>query len=293
MNTSIAVLLTCYNRREKTLTCLESLYSCQMPENHILVVYLVDDGSHDGTSEVVKKYFPQVNVIQGTGNLFWNRGMRLAWEIATQINDYDFYLWLNDDTILDCNAIFQLIETYEEIIQNYNKPAVLCGACRATEKTSDFSYGGRIESGSVIPNGKIQSCKYINGNAVLVPKEIYHIIGYLSPEYTHSMGDFDYGLRILKENLNCYTTKTYIATCPQNEGIPAWCNPQTPIKKRWELLHSPKGLNIHEYIVFRKKFWGRKWIIYAIKAYLKTIYPNMYITIAKKNNAGSRLPYPL
>ena len=287
MKITIAVLLTCHNRRETTLSCLNSFYNCQIPENHHLVVYLVDDGSSDGTSEAVKQVFPQVNVIQGTGNLFWNKGMRLAWEIASQTNDYDFYLWLNDDTILDNDSISQLLETYQEIIQMYNKPATLCGACRASEKTIDFSYGGWIDSGPVIPNGKIQLCKYINGNAVLIPKEIYHIIGFLSTDYTHCMGDFDYGLRILNENFKCYTTKTYIATCPKNEDIPAWCNPQTPILKRWELFHSPKGLNIREYIIFRKRFWGRKWIIYALKAYLKTIYPQMYNTIAKKYNVGS------
>ena len=292
MNSTIAVLLTCYNRREKTLNCLKSLFNCQLPENHTLVVYLVDDDSSDGTSKAVRNDFPKVNVISGNGNLFWNKGMRLAWETASQTNDYDFYLWLNDDTILDNNAIFQLLETYYELFNNHNKPALLCGACRTSDNISDFSYGGRIDAGTVIPNGQIQFCKYINGNAVLVPKEIFHLIGYLSPDYTHIMGDFDYGLRVLKKNFNCYTTKTYIATCPKNEGIPDWCNPQTPIKKRWELLYSPKGLNIREYIVFRKKFWGRKWIIYAIKAYLKTIYPNMYITIAKKND-NPRLPYKL
>ena len=146
MNNTIAVLLTCYNRREKTLNCLKSLFNCQLPENHTLVVYLVDDDSSDGTSKAVRNDFPKVNVISGNGNLFWNKGMRLAWETASQTNDYDFYLWLNDDTILDNNAIFQLLETYYELINNHNKPALLCGACRTSDNISDFSYGTRLRT---------------------------------------------------------------------------------------------------------------------------------------------------
>ncbi|HET6559123.1 MAG TPA: glycosyltransferase family 2 protein [Prolixibacteraceae bacterium] len=273
---TIGVLITCYNRRQKTINCLKSLYSCELPVNYLLDVFLVDDASSDGTSQGVKENFPQVRVISGNGHLFWNKGMRLAWETATQINDYDFYLWLNDDTILDGSAIFQLLQTYEEIYSTKYSPAILCGACRISAQSAQFSYGGRTNSGPVIPNGKIQSCQYINGNVVLVSREIFHKLGSLSPDYTHGMGDVDYGLRAMKENFPCYTTKQFIAVCPPNEGIADWCNPQIPLKKRWELFHSPKGLNIREYIVFRKRFWGRKWILYAVKAFFKVITPGIY-----------------
>ena len=68
MNNKIAVLITCHNRREKTIACLQFLYNCDLPENHELEVFLVDDGSIDGTGEAVKNNFQQVNVIEGNGN---------------------------------------------------------------------------------------------------------------------------------------------------------------------------------------------------------------------------------
>lgn len=279
---TIGVLITCYNRRQKTINCLKSLYDCKLPGNYLLDVFLVDDASFDGTSQAVKENFPHVRVISGNGNLFWNKGMRLAWETATKTNDYDFYLWLNDDTILDESAIYQLFQTYEEIISINQSPVIICGACRISAQVDQFSYGGRTASGPVVPNGKIQSCKYINGNVVLVPKEIFQKIGSLSPEYTHGMGDFDYGLRAEKENYSCYTTKQFIAICPPNEGIADWCNPQIPLKKRWELFYSPKGLNIREYIVFRKRFWGLKWILYGMKAFFKVLSPGIYNKLITK-----------
>lgn len=272
----IAVLLTCHNRKQKTLQCLQTLHEATLPIDYTFEVFLVDDGSIDGTGEVVQKEFPEVNIIKGTGNLFWNQGMRLAWKTAAETKDYDFYLWLNDDTILDKNGLEQILKTYVKAKVFEQNEVLITAACRAVLGENNFSYGGRNEAGPVIPNGNLQSCKYINGNAVLIPKIIFKALGILSSDYTHGMGDYDYGLRATKKGFKCYTTKNYVATCPPNEGIPGWCNPENTLKMRWILLHSPRGLNIKEYNKFRKKFWGKKWIGFAIKAYSKMLNPKLY-----------------
>jgi GT2 family glycosyltransferase len=277
----IAVLLTCHNRKSKTLQCLENLYGQQgLYSDYKTDVFLVDDGSTDGTSEAINSQFPLVNIIEGNGNLYWNQGMRMAWKTAAETKDYHFYFWLNDDTILDTNTLPNLIETYNHITALEQKEVLITAACRTALGNDTFSYGGRTEVGPVVPNGHPQPCKYINGNAVLISKAIYIKLGNLSNDYTHGMGDFDYGLRALKAGFGCYTTRDYVATCPPNEGIPAWCNSNVPLKKRWELLHSPRGLNIREYIKFRKKFWGIQWIPFAIKAYAKMISPKLYKKIS-------------
>ncbi len=273
---NIGVIMTCHNRRVQTLVCLESLYNCQLPIGTKLDVFMVDDGSIDGTSEEVKIKFPLVNIIKGTGLLFWNRGMRLAWETAARYFSYDFYLWLNDDTILDNDSLAELLKSYNEIYTEQNQEAIICGACRSSITGDKFAYGGRTISGPVIPNLANQLCTFINGNAVLISKNIFHKVGNLSYEYTHALGDYDYGLRASNENFSCFTTKKYIATCPPNEGIPDWSNPKIQLYKRWEKFHSPKGLNIKEYIIFRKKFWGSKWFYFAIKAYFKLLAPRLY-----------------
>lgn len=97
MQKRIAIIMTCFNRKEKTLKCLGSLLA---DSEHNLQVYMVDDGSTDGTGDAVKVSFPQVNVIRGDGNLFWNRGMHMAFSKAVEVG-YDFYLWVNDDVEFD------------------------------------------------------------------------------------------------------------------------------------------------------------------------------------------------
>lgn len=272
--------MTCHNRREKTLACIKALFYASLPLDYSLSVFLVDDGSIDGTSDAISEQFPHVNIIKGNGNLFWNKGMRLAWDTAFKYKDYDFYLWLNDDTILERDALKELLASYIDAIEQEQNACVITGACKNSNSIEMFSYGGRTDSGPVIPNGKIQECKYINGNVVLIPREVFNKLGNLSQDYTHSMGDYDYGLRALRNGFKCYTTKKYIGVCDRNV-LPLWCDPHTPIMKRIKLFFSPKGLNIKEYIVYKKRFFGWRWIFITVKVIFRVLIPGIYQKISK------------
>ena len=66
---NLAVLMTCHNRRENTLKCLKALFLNAIPEDIHIKVFLVDDGSNDGTAEVVSEQFPGV-VLFWAGSVF-------------------------------------------------------------------------------------------------------------------------------------------------------------------------------------------------------------------------------
>ena len=115
---NIAVILTCYNRREKTLSCLSGLYLAQekcKDADIALSVYLTDDGCIDGTAQAVRSQFSDkdITILQGSGNLYWAGGMRLAWnEALKEDNKWDFYLLLNDDTTPMENMFYELFNAH-------------------------------------------------------------------------------------------------------------------------------------------------------------------------------------
>lgn len=258
----ISVLLTCHNRREKTLACFNALFNATLPEGFVLEVFLVDDGSIDGTNEAVKKKYPQVYMIQGNGNLYWNRGMHLAWETAVRTKSHDFYLWLNDDTYLIKDAIEILLTASE----TKNNEAIIIAPTKS-KKNGNCTYSGFDGKGLLIsPNGDLQEAETFNGNCVLVPNFIYQRIGTLDPLYPHCIGDIDYGLRARAKKLKCYVAPKYLAYCEGHDTLPIWCLRETPFFKRFKALYSPLG-NSQPYYFFRfeLRHFG---ILVAIKHYL-------------------------
>tara|TARA_B100000989_G_scaffold200473_1_gene151547 strand:- start:9702 stop:10472 length:771 start_codon:yes stop_codon:yes gene_type:complete len=238
--------------------------------------FLVDDRSNDGTSVAVKNAFPFVKIISGNGSLYWNGGMRLAWKTAVLERKFDFYLWINDDVCLYSSALIDLLDSYSSAKKIDGKEAIIVGSFEERSKSKVFSYGGRTDSGPVFPNGKIQKCKYINGNFVLVAKKIFDVVGFLSNKYIHALGDFDYGLRASFSGYSCYISKNYVGTCTKNKELAKWCNPKFSFKQRAINFYEPTGLCFNEYIKYRKKFWPKSWFIYALKAYAKLIFPKLY-----------------
>ena len=87
----IAVLITCHNRKAKTVACLHALFANDLPKDYSLEIFLVDDGSTDGTEQAVRGRYPKVNIIKGDGNLYWNGGMRVAFADAIE-QGFDIFL---------------------------------------------------------------------------------------------------------------------------------------------------------------------------------------------------------
>lgn len=276
MNT-LAVLLTVHNRREKTFDCLRTLFNCYLPEGHAFDVYLVDDGSTDGTSEAIKEKFPKVRIIQGDGNLFWNRGMGLAWETAAKTGDYDYYLWLNNDTKLYAHAVKELLLCSE----SENNRKIVSGTTCAINDKSRITYGGRIAGKKktiIKPDGQKQFCNYFNGNIVLIPKYVYSIVGINDPVFHHALGDFDYGLRAQKSGISSIVSPSILGECDGREQLPAWCNPQTPVFKRLKLLYTPLGNHPVEQFKFEKRHYGLLIACFHFFTnHLRSIIPGLWI----------------
>ena len=104
----IAVCMAAHNRRDRTLACLASLFAADMPAGGRLNVFLLDDGSTDGTGEAVAEAYPQVTLLRGDGACYWAGGMRRAYGAALD-GPYTHFVWLNDDVELAPDALTGLL----------------------------------------------------------------------------------------------------------------------------------------------------------------------------------------
>jgi len=273
----VAALLTCFTRREKTLSALGSIFSQQHAIPRELTVILVDDGSTDGTTEAVASAYPAVHILRGDGSLFWNGGMRVAFAEAMR-SDFDYYLWLNDDTSLFPGALDRLLASAHALARQ-GKTAIVTGS------TCDPIHGGRTYGGirrqltwrglqllPVMPlSDSLQPCDTMNGNCTLIPRVIAGIVGNLDAAFRHSIGDFDYGFRARSAGFELYVAPGYVGTCARNSARGTWRDQTAPLAARWRNLVSPKGLPFKEWLIYTRRHCGPLWPLYTLSPYLKTL----------------------
>lgn len=249
----IAVLLTVHDRKEKTLACLDNVFKQVLPDGFAIDVWLVDDGCTDGTPEAIREQFPQVHVIQGDGNLYWNRGMRLAWQTAAEHKDYDYYLWLNDDTFIHGNCV----ETLLEESRKRDDKAVIVGSTSAVGNSNITTYGGWTSKEKLLEAAdKAQECETFNGNIALFPRYVYQTVGINTSIFHHAGGDTEYGLRAARKGVKCIVAAGVLGECDLHEKPSVWCNPAQPLVKRWKNLYTPLGMNPKELFLFEKEYYG-------------------------------------
>lgn len=268
----LAVLMTCYNRRALTLDCLKRLQS-----QGDFDVYLVDDGSTDNTSEAVKAHYPTVKILQGDGSLFWVGGMRLAFAEALK-GSYDYYMWLNDDTILEQDALCSLLSTHHALTKKGYPNSIVVGSIKDADSGA-LTYGGRVRSTNhfyhkfqaVAPDKAPKQCDTMQGNCVLIPQSVAQQVGNIDGAFIHTMGDLDYGLRARKLGCTIWLAPGYLGTCSQNSVLGSWVDTQTSVFERLQRAIQPKAFPIKPWTTFARRYKGIFWFIYWALPYIRAV----------------------
>lgn len=273
----IVVLITCHNRKAKTIDCLEALFQNTLPAGYSLEVFLVDDGSTDGTEQAVREWYPQVNVIKGDGSLYWNGGMRVAFAAAME-RGFDYYLWLNDDTLLYPTALNSLIATSSELQAKHGKSVIVVGS---TQDANDgrLTYGGVIQPNKwkalffklVTPKNVPIECETMNGNCVLIPRAIAKEVGNLEKEFAHAMGDLDYGLRARYAGFSVWVMAGFAGTCSSNAATGSFNDTSLPVSVRLRKMMQPEGLPPSSWRVFTQRHAGVLWPIFWLWPYARVM----------------------
>jgi GT2 family glycosyltransferase len=269
----IAVLMTCYNRRNTTLACLEALYKQEVTFD----VYLVDDGGSDGTSEAVMADYPAVKILKGNGRLFWVGGMRLAFAETLKEN-YEYYLWLNDDTLLEPNALRNLLNIHSHLIEQGQPNSIIVGST-VDPLTGKPTYGGAVLSRHwysnkfefVEPGQEPQECDTMYGNCVLIPNSVAQKVGNIDAAFIHTFGDLDYGLRARKLGCSVWAAPGYIGVCSKNSVGGSWADTNLPLYERLKKVLQVKAFPPRAWTVFVKRHSGPFWYIYWFLPYIRAI----------------------
>lgn len=277
---TVAVVLTCYNRREKTAACLRALMNQaeQLTGRCALHFVVTDDGSTDGTREMLATEFPQAVVMPGDGNLFWAGGMRAAFGHALG-EGHDFYLWINDDVELFPSCLQSLLDTHDAQVRATGKSGLVVGSMCNVQ--GQFTYGGMVQKGNgwvrryvqIPPGDARQACDTMNGNCVLISRAAAAVLGNMDAAYRHGIGDMDYGLRATRADIPIWVMPGYAGLCSHDHRIEgSYLDRTLPLAVRWKKITSPKGLAPHAWLIYCRRHAGWLWPLHWAWPYAKVVW---------------------
>lgn len=267
--------MTCFNRREKTLQCLQALQEGWGKAGNGLSVsiFLTDDGCTDGTSDAIRaQHFPfPVHILPGTGNLYWNGGMINSWRAALAEGGFDGYLWLNDDTYALPAFWEDLLAADAYSFKTYGKHGIYVGSTKDAA-TDAFTYGGfnyvskiTLLDQFVIPDGiSFQPCQAAHGNITYVSQEVVDKMGIFCEKYWHGGTDHDYTYLAHKNGFPVLVLPHYSALCENDHlGKTAKKSPYTR-KKRF-----------HNILLFNRRCFPWRVPFVFVSESLKILFPRV------------------
>ena len=274
-----------------TLRALDALQQQSLPSGYSLDICIVDDGSTDGTSDAVRSTFPNVTVLNGSGNLYWAGGMRFGWEEFVKHQDMDYLLVFNDDIKLYSNALETLVLAAEVTNELSDAPYVVTGAF-IDPNTKETAYSGVKRSSrwhplrfkKINPISVIQDCDTLNMNLTLISRKALNHIGFLSKDFIHGGADYDYGLRLREQDGRVILAAGYLGECCLNSIKGTSAESGISFRERWHRLISIKEQPPRQRALYFMRHAGWMWPLFWLLPYVRITVTSIFSSSLKNKN---------
>lgn len=200
---SVTVIIPTFNRKELLKECLDSLKSQTFKDFEVVVI---DNGSTDGTEELIEKHGYSVRLIKNK----INKGF-VAVNQGIEHSSSEFVVLLNNDAVAKENWL-------EELVKGINKyPEAGFGSSKILKKdgkTIDSAGDGfnlNIMGGYAVGNSELDSDEYnvekvcfsASGGAAIYRKNLFERIGKFDEKFFAYFEDIDFGFRANLRNIKC------------------------------------------------------------------------------------------
>ena len=256
---AVALLVPVHNNKEDTREFLDSMKRVSYPSYKVIII---DDGSTDGTGEMMEQEFPEVILLHGDGNLWWtgaiNEGIKKAVEMG-----FKYVLIIDNDTVVDPEFITALVDTAEKNLDSlitgktyqYHDPKKLEQAGYKIRCLRFLSYPagyGEIDRGQYDRQQELP-CANMN---VLINTDIFKDIGMMDAENLPLYGaDQDFSLRARKRGYRIiYEPKSKIwhkRRATADTGLPETSSLRSRVVYLTTNLKSPVRWHTHKTFIFR------------------------------------------
>lgn len=240
----VEIVTPVHNRCEETLQCLRSLARIDKSglQTHIIIV---DDGSTDGTAETVAEQFPDVEIVQGDGNLWYTAGTNRVIEAAL-MHEPDYILAINNDSVFDEKCILNMVECAEKhprsvvgsLLLDWTMPHRIFQIAPRWELLRGGYRHWFHQTVWTIPD-RPWEVELIVGNCVLYPVAAIREVGLMDEKRLVQYGDAEYTPRMRRRGWRLLIEPRARTFCKPND--PATGFRKMPLSKKLKHLFDPAG----------------------------------------------------
>lgn len=250
------IVIPVRDRCRLTRACLLALQA-QTYRNATVIV--VDDGSTDGTRQMLSNEFPTATVLEGRGDLWWTGATNLgcAW-VLERAKDTDAVVTLNDDTVPGPHWLARLQTAAQA------HPRALVGSVAVagpekriesatisidwwTAKYSDPYRGADLASLRSRAPSVLDSAA-LSGKGTLVPVRALRELGLYAARLPHYAADYEFSIRAARRGWRLLVaTQAELEVLPETTGLHASTMADLPLMVR--SLWSRRSANAIRYRV--------------------------------------------
>lgn len=192
--TKVSIIILTWNGINHIVDCLESVQKSTYLDYEIIVV---DNGSKDGTPEMISKKFPQVKLILNKKNLGFTGGNNQGVKQAKG----DIFFLLNDDTKIHFDLIKNLVKELESSskigivgpkIYYMDEPNKIwfAGGKIDWEKSDSYHLNKNKIDKNIINDSK-KEVDFITGCALMIKREVVNKVGLFDNKFFAFYEDAD------------------------------------------------------------------------------------------------------
>jgi GT2 family glycosyltransferase len=195
----VLVITLNWRQPHTTIECVQALKAMAYPNLQILVI---DNGSGDGSTEIMRNHLPDITVLSQPENLGFAAGSNIGLRYAVE-NEFEYALLINNDAFPAPDMLEHLLaETTPEIallspkIYYENEPSRIWFAnARQHPSTLDLRDTGRGQlDGSAWLNSR--DVDYLLGTCLLVNLTTIAQLGFFDEQYFMYFEDLDWSMRL-------------------------------------------------------------------------------------------------
>ena len=259
----VCIVTPIHNDWEATSRYLASVGRLSYPDIETIIV---DDGSTDGSSRLIRERFPETTIVVGDGTWWWARATNAGVEKARE-RGAAFVFTCNNDVILHEDAISSSVS------DALSSGKALVGATVFYQGIEDRVWfaGADLDrsSGDIVHRTETwpasegpRPTAVLTGMGMLIPVEAFDEVGLFDDEcFPHYLADCDFSLRAAE---NGYDLLVSPASKIFNDISSAWSEREFAIGRVGFLIEMLFRMRsaywLQGRVRFYRRHWGRGWI---------------------------------